>query len=986
MYEQIFKRIIDASQNNSLTFFVGAGVSAVSGAPKWSDLINDMCKELGYSPQESYSSDDFLRIPQMYYYSIDKNTKKYYSFLRKCFEKNLLVPNEIHKMLLRFNPCSFITTNFDELLEEAAVQSAQSFSTVACDNEISSIKGNRYILKLHGDLKHQNIVLKEEDYLNYSERFKLTETVLKAIFSMNTVVFIGYSLNDYNIKLVLNWTKSLLKDQFNAPIFINTEEEELTREELLYHESKGVEVIECKKCNPAICKDTEYIERYKTVLEAINTYSAYDLTNKGDLEAFEVLYNLLLPLNKLSALRIQDVQHKIGTHFIIGENGIISESPITNNLLNYFIELCNLSETEYAEIDPLVKEKFEIISSIFTKARISRIRLERSYVAIKGTYTFADPLCITFNYCSMEEYCNKQSADRNEFYRQAYYLAKLMRYDEAHSLFLNVAQTAFKEKDYLLYYLAQVNCNNIYIGIKNLAPYGEYDVDKIEKNLLNKDQGEQLWDKLPVEFKNLYSNLKDITSANLLYKYSYNAFTDGQKLQEAIESNTVEMGFSSSGKAMCRINDYLHFLLGNGLYLDEFTEFKTTVINLMNLLVYKYSEQNKKKLHNAFLPEISRAKVIFDEIDFYCFVEYFDSKNIVKLFEKYGIDTIAFENMDVICNAVVNLLNYYEKTVVKSKRFVEITNYQNKLKTCITLLDYMDIPQTIVDLVCQFIFKYEFRDILINDKTQFLYRQLYCKKKYSDITEKIIEDKLINYIDHHIEAIRNGTNFEVMSTSGINYCNLIYYISPLGNFHSRRLAVRVDKILKLGNTVLIKHVMQHYYKYLSSSSKAKVISWTKKMLEDKFDFELFTMLINANARLNSNIISNLYNFLIIKCEEAKGENSEAAIKVFPPKDKFFELDQVGFLCFLGVLKREDFVDFLGKSDRFDFFYQYTHFDFRKFDIAWLMDSNKIALETVAKNNMVRKNIRQRIAETILENNLTPSDERKLSKILVKYFC
>lgn len=216
-------------------------------------------------------------------------------------------------MLLRFNPCSFVTTNFDELLEEATIQNAQGFKSVACDTETSSINGDRYILKLHGDLKHRNIVFKEEDYLNYSENFKLIETVLKAIFSMNTVVFIGYGLNDYNIKLILNWTKTLLNDRFNEPIFIHTGSEILSQEELLYQESKGVKVVECKKCAPNLSKDTPYEDRYKYVLQAINTYSISSFDGKEDDEAFEILYELLRPLNQLNALRVQDIRAKIGT-------------------------------------------------------------------------------------------------------------------------------------------------------------------------------------------------------------------------------------------------------------------------------------------------------------------------------------------------------------------------------------------------------------------------------------------------------------------------------------------------------------------------------------------------------------------------------------------------------------------------------------------------------------------------------------------------
>ena len=35
MYKDLFKRIIEASQTESLTFFVGAGISKLSDAPKW---------------------------------------------------------------------------------------------------------------------------------------------------------------------------------------------------------------------------------------------------------------------------------------------------------------------------------------------------------------------------------------------------------------------------------------------------------------------------------------------------------------------------------------------------------------------------------------------------------------------------------------------------------------------------------------------------------------------------------------------------------------------------------------------------------------------------------------------------------------------------------------------------------------------------------------------------------------------------------------
>ena len=60
MYEKELRRILDASQNNALTFFVGAGVSALSGAPTWRDLIHAISDRLGRARKACYSSDEYL--------------------------------------------------------------------------------------------------------------------------------------------------------------------------------------------------------------------------------------------------------------------------------------------------------------------------------------------------------------------------------------------------------------------------------------------------------------------------------------------------------------------------------------------------------------------------------------------------------------------------------------------------------------------------------------------------------------------------------------------------------------------------------------------------------------------------------------------------------------------------------------------------------------------------------------------------------------
>lgn len=411
MYADIFKRIIKASQTESLTFFVGAGVSKLSNAPKWSELIDAFSDRIGREKKSYYSNEEYLSIPQMYYYSIDQDDSKYYNFINNCFGSKKLIPNAIHKMLLDLNPHAFITTNFDDLLETAVSENCQSFKVVACDDEISEISGNRFILKLHGDLNHRNIVLKEEDYLNYSENFKLVETLLKSIFATNTVVFIGYGLNDYNIKLILNWTKTLLKEKFNKPIFIYTDDAELSKNELRYHKSKGLYVVDYRHC--ADTEPIDFIDRYKNVLNAINDSSYFSVKGKNEIEVFELLYDLLAPLDKMDALRIQDIKEKLRNKVIIESCGVINISVGESILFKHFVAINDMNESDRMKFDSGIVHKYQTIVSVLSKAQIRWIRCsDHKYQKIADdNFVFANPCCMQFDYIKMQEYVSKEYDD-----------------------------------------------------------------------------------------------------------------------------------------------------------------------------------------------------------------------------------------------------------------------------------------------------------------------------------------------------------------------------------------------------------------------------------------------------------------------------------------------------------------------------------------------------------------------------------------------
>ena len=279
------------------------------------------------------------------------------------------------------------------------------------------------------------------------------------------------------------------------------------------------------------------------------------------------------------------------------------------------------------------------------------------------------------------------------------------------------------------------------------------------------------------------------------------------------------------------------------------------------------------------------------------------------------------------------------------------------------------------------------REILIDDKILFLDRQLERRKMYSKETSRIVENTLISYLDRNISALKNGERFEVLSrNTGINYCNLVHYIFAPGEKHfSRRLAARVSQIIDNNLFQMNRQITQHYYGYVSNNQQKKLITWANKQSRTNFSFDLFEMLVQCDARISKAAKTQLKIFLRQRIDAAQ-ENNNNGIVVYPNKRPYEELDQVGYWCLISVLNAKDFREFLGNSAAFDFYCEYTKFDFNKFDVSWLLNLYPHTLEQIAKNEKVKGCVRVAIANALNDGEIALSDSQRLQSILIKHFC
>lgn len=253
----------EKAEQGKLVIFVGAGVSQnVDGMPSWNALIQNMAKSIGYSRcdycrhktetckdtcllKTDFSTDELLKIPQ---HVFNKDNELYIRVLAESVP-GIMADAPLSSAIFDINPVHIITTNYDKLLEASTHIFREQYQVIVHDKDLLNANKGKYIIKMHGDLSEPNsIVLKEQDYLNYSQNHVLIELFIKSLLTDHIVLFLGYALNDYNIKLILSWlnymrSQNRVLDEGRRVGYLIQDQETVDDTQLAYFNSNNIEVI-----------------------------------------------------------------------------------------------------------------------------------------------------------------------------------------------------------------------------------------------------------------------------------------------------------------------------------------------------------------------------------------------------------------------------------------------------------------------------------------------------------------------------------------------------------------------------------------------------------------------------------------------------------------------------------------------------------------------------------------------------------------------
>lgn len=229
----------------------------------------------------------------------------------------------LHNLLLkcnRFN--SFLTTNYDNLLELAALQSNLPIQIVKEGEQLTNVGKNSKIVKIHGSLSgradvegrfdgyDERYIITKEDYDDYEKKHNAFASTLRSEMLSNQICLIGFSGTDPNFRSCIDWLKRILisnnkKDPkfFLIDLFPNKKEDYWKS----FYRNNFIKSIDLQdKSTEALLGISDSTHKPKDLLEALFNYlnngneDSLSLSNNHPIvDAKSLVYDYRLELEKI---------------------------------------------------------------------------------------------------------------------------------------------------------------------------------------------------------------------------------------------------------------------------------------------------------------------------------------------------------------------------------------------------------------------------------------------------------------------------------------------------------------------------------------------------------------------------------------------------------------------------------------------------------------------------------------------------------------
>ena len=676
MLEQDIRFLAEELEKGKLVVFVGAGVSKNSGLPEWEELIKDYADYRGI---KEFTSKQFLTIPEEVFERY--GSLKYYEIAEKRF-LGKYVPNSIHRILKKMKLTYIITTNYDTLIEDEI----KNLQIVSKDEDLPYTNSNRMLIKMHGDFENKNIVLKKSDYDNYEKNFQLISTLVKGLFTTNTVLFIGYSYSDTNVQQIMNWIKEILKEKTRKAFLVEFTNEDNKEEE----NGEQINKISLKLLND---NNDEVLyeskkERFNNNYEKTLTKFLSNIYNEKEKvkqeKIFEIYINLNYltehnwkKLNKYSEIRIDEDWKRILYTRLEFKDIEKYEEILFKSRIKKILQRINRNEKEilipFSEkgITPKRKEQKNILEE--------KIEVEEKFLKIICDYDYK-------NFQNLvEEYKENNNINKYVIVYGYLFFKKINKAKETIKSMIEEKENVNSKNEKLVW-------DNFILSIIEFM-----EITHAEENLNKTFESieESLEDKYFEYFKyetELFNEIFKYSTLEALNKEMNKLFDKVRKGK----STSYVMGTPPSYKAIILSRDLFYFCSLNGIFGNSFSDYSEFMKKYIEILLMSYTNKNIEVKNQMF----KNRNLIeeFEYFDFFMMLElsYSDLK---KLFNEYEIKDLKCEK-EISDKSIVLLKNILNWIIENDKEFMEKIDTLESILLIISKLDLIEIQfEKLVDII-----------------------------------------------------------------------------------------------------------------------------------------------------------------------------------------------------------------------------------------------------------------------------------------------
>lgn len=202
-----FSDLAVATKAGRTILFAGAGLSMSVGLPSWQKLIGYMRTELDLPDDGDKSGVTYQTLAE--YYRLRQGS---IGPLRSWMDRTWSISeakvkrSKIHDLIVALDFPIIYTTNYDNNLEVAYKLHKRDFIKITNVRDLTrASEGLPQIVKFHGDFSDdRSLVLTETDYFDRLEFDSPLDIKFRSDTLGRTLLFIGYSMSDLNIRLLLH--------------------------------------------------------------------------------------------------------------------------------------------------------------------------------------------------------------------------------------------------------------------------------------------------------------------------------------------------------------------------------------------------------------------------------------------------------------------------------------------------------------------------------------------------------------------------------------------------------------------------------------------------------------------------------------------------------------------------------------------------------------------------------------------------------------